>query len=116
MNDDETLTQIHRKAVNHLLACAEAFYAEQNGDTEVKSPAVAPFCGCDDCVVREILVIAWTDLIAGAVCYIEENVRDQEAVNRIYARALRRIANGETPNPAMLAQMTLGEGGGEGLG
>lgn len=109
MSIDDDLTVIHRKAAAHLVACTEAFYADQDGEEDVESPAAAPFCGCDDCIVREVLVVAWRDLVTAAVCYIEENARDQEAINQIYGRALARIASGEAEDPATLARLTLGE-------
>lgn len=115
MELNELLNQIHRKARDHVVACSEAFYAEESGQEDVENPAVAPFCGCDDCIVREILVVAWGDLISGAIIYIEENSKDQEAINAIYARALKRIAAGEVEDAKLLAQLTLGEGNG-GLG
>lgn len=111
VNLDEMLRQVHHKAKDHLYRCAEVLWDEESGeDTEIESPAFAPFCGCDDCIVREVLMTAWTELIAGAVSYIEENAKDQEAINQIYGNALRRIATGQAPDPATLARMTLGEG------
>lgn len=58
----EIEAQAQRAAEEHLAACQEALYAEEDyGDTDVAagSPAIAPFCGCDTCVVREILHAAW---------------------------------------------------------
>lgn len=46
--------EAHRAAMAHLDACFEAEF-EEEGDT----PASAPFCGCSDCVVREVLYAAW---------------------------------------------------------
>lgn len=109
MDLDELLRQVHYKAKEHLFKCVEAMYAEEEGIEDVESPACAPFCGCDDCVVREVLMVAWNDLIAGAIMYIEDNARDQEAINQIYSRALKRIAAGEVQDPALLAKLTLGE-------
>lgn len=46
----------------HLSACHEALFAEQDADDcsmIPESPASAPFCGCDTCVVREVLYAAW---------------------------------------------------------
>lgn len=49
-----------RAAELHLAACMEALWAyEEEGDEDVESPASAPFCGCDTCIVREILWAAW---------------------------------------------------------
>lgn len=48
-------------AERHLAACWEAFYAEEEAedDQEVPSPAIGPFCGCETCVVREVIAGAW---------------------------------------------------------
>ena len=44
----------------HLDAVNEAFFAEQEGDETVESPAYGPYCGgCDTCTVREVLAAAW---------------------------------------------------------
>jgi hypothetical protein len=46
----------------HLAACMEALWYEEleNGDgTPPESPASAPFCGCDTCIVREVLWAGW---------------------------------------------------------
>jgi hypothetical protein len=51
-----------RAAERHLAACQEAMYeSEEEADPDKwpESPASAPFCGCDTCVVREVLYIAW---------------------------------------------------------
>jgi len=48
-----------RAAEAHLAACYEALYACEEGDETAESPACAPFCGCETCVVRETLHAAW---------------------------------------------------------
>jgi len=48
----------HRNASEHLAACMEALDREQGGE-DVDSPAIAPFCGCETCVVREVLYAGW---------------------------------------------------------
>ena len=50
--------QAHDTAMAHLTACWEAMDAEKAGES-VDSPASAPFCGCEDCTVREVLHAAW---------------------------------------------------------
>lgn len=58
-----------RAAEAHLAACWEALGAAEESDDPddwPPSPAVAPFCGCDTCVVREVLFVAW-DIIEVAV-------------------------------------------------
>lgn len=51
-----------KAAEAHLSACWEAYYAEEEGENLEdlpESPACAPFCGCETCVVREVLFAAW---------------------------------------------------------
>lgn len=49
-------------AEKHLAACNEALYDyDENGaDATTESPSVAPYDGCDTCIVREVLYAAWT--------------------------------------------------------
>lgn len=52
----------HHAAERHLAACHDALWAwseREDGEPEPESPASAPFCGCDTCVVREVLYAAW---------------------------------------------------------
>lgn len=52
-----------KAAEAHLAACQEAlFEMEEDSGELVESPASAPFCGCDTCMVREVLYAAWTVL------------------------------------------------------
>jgi hypothetical protein len=47
----------------HLAACQEAlFLMEEEGDETAESPASAPFCGCEICIVREVLWATWAVL------------------------------------------------------
>ena len=50
-----------RAAEAHLAACYDAMnqWEEDEYDSSIESPASAPFCGCDTCVVREVLWAAW---------------------------------------------------------
>ena len=48
-----------KAAEKHLAACMEAMFAMDEGEEEVESPASATFCGCDTCIVREVLYAAW---------------------------------------------------------
>lgn len=53
---------LQRACENHLAACNEALFEEgevKDIDDAPPSPAFGPFCGCDTCVVREILHVAW---------------------------------------------------------
>lgn len=53
--------RVHAACEAHLIACMEAEYAadETDHDGDVESPAIAPYCGCTTCDVREVLHIAW---------------------------------------------------------
>lgn len=52
-----------KAAEEHLDACWEAYWMEEvDGDEDVISPALAPFCGCQTCVVREVLYAAYPHL------------------------------------------------------
>jgi hypothetical protein len=57
--------QIQRKAEAHLDACfAEMEAWQERADLETEgSPAFAPFCGCTTCIVREVLMSVWDDLV-----------------------------------------------------
>jgi hypothetical protein len=60
--DDDPGIRAQRAAEAHLSACVDALFAESesdNPDDWPESPASAPFCGCDTCVVREVLFAAW---------------------------------------------------------
>jgi len=52
-----------RAAEAHLVACWEAFHAYDELGVEEgegpEDPSSAPFCGCETCVVREVLYAAW---------------------------------------------------------
>jgi hypothetical protein len=48
-----------KAAEKHLSACMETHFAWEEGDESKVSPASAPFCGCETCIVREVLYAAW---------------------------------------------------------
>ena len=65
MSDFEV--RVQRAAEQHLAACQEAFWAmEERGEIDAASPAFGPFCGCDTCVVREVLSVCWDEMLAEA--------------------------------------------------
>lgn len=73
------LEQIAQKrAEEHLAKCQEAMW-DENGDESdgAESPASAPFCGCETCIVREVLYVSWATL--------------QELVENDRRRALERV-------------------------
>jgi hypothetical protein len=51
--------QAQKEAEKHLAACQEALWSEEETGRPMDSPACAPFCGCDTCIVREVLWAAW---------------------------------------------------------
>lgn len=50
----------HDAAVAHLDLCFESL-----DDESVEIETMAPFCGCSDCIVREVLYAAWP-ILAGS--------------------------------------------------
>lgn len=52
---------MHEAAEAHLTKVNDAAWLQEEAgeDFEVDSPAMAPFCGCETCVVREVIVGAW---------------------------------------------------------
>jgi hypothetical protein len=50
---------IQRAAEHHLEACYDAMYDEADAPD---SPAVGAFCGCNRCIVREVLAGAWPQI------------------------------------------------------
>lgn len=67
-------SELQARAEAHLDACIAAedewAFHDQSDDDDVEwphSPAVAPFCGCTTCVVREVLHAAWPLMIEHAM-------------------------------------------------
>lgn len=58
LTDDECV-EIHNAAERHLTECWIYLDEDNTNDdhdfVEPQSPSCAPFCGCDTCVVREVL-------------------------------------------------------------
>jgi hypothetical protein len=54
--------RVQRRAEAHLDAC----FAAEDEPTEVDSPAFGPFCGCMTCIVREVLMVCWGDMLEEA--------------------------------------------------
>jgi len=50
-----------RAAEARLFDCFEGLHDDEAGDS-----AVGPFCGCDTCIVREVLDAAWPWLFEAA--------------------------------------------------
>lgn len=54
MDGDALWVEAHAAARDHFNACMMELHGEID-----ESPACAPFCGCDVCIVREILHAAY---------------------------------------------------------
>lgn len=54
MDSEDYWKQAHDVARDHFNACMMELHDEID-----ESPACAPFCGCDTCIVREILHAAY---------------------------------------------------------
>jgi hypothetical protein len=65
-DDEDLFYKAQQAAEEHWAACQEAEFGEQD-DAPAESPACAPYCGCDTCVVREILHAAWPYLRRAAL-------------------------------------------------
>jgi hypothetical protein len=57
MSSEDHWAAAHTAAVQHFNECM----MEVHGEID-ESPACAPFCGCDVCIVREILHAAYPHL------------------------------------------------------
>jgi hypothetical protein len=59
--------EAQRAAETRLALCAEwRDHYENDGDEPTEpDPSCAPYCGCDTCVVREILDAAWPIFLEG---------------------------------------------------
>jgi hypothetical protein len=111
MNIEDVGTEIQRKAEEHLMKCQEQLFGEEEGtDTGVEVETFGPYCGCDTCIVREVLGIAWDSLVEAANSEKTEGERDQEAINQVLTNALKRIADG-VENPIQTAELALSESG-----
>lgn len=74
MPEDDPGLAAHQEAVAHLRELQEALWSEEDEEEEVLWPEgmTAPFDGCDDCVVREVLTVGIQSLIdAGAITVTE---------------------------------------------
>lgn len=70
--------EAHRAAVDHLYACQAALDAEEEEGAEAQWPdGAGPFCGCYDCLVREVLTAAWPIAVRSITDALPENVRQE---------------------------------------
>ena len=57
--EEDNYAQAQREAEDHLVRCWDWFYEQQDGEEPKRDdPAIAPFCGCMTCQVRETLAAA----------------------------------------------------------
>lgn len=60
MNLDDPGPDFQAAAERHLRAVLEAEDEQaEHPERDVSTPAVGPFCGCETCLVREVLAGAW---------------------------------------------------------
>lgn len=79
MTEPEFEQRVQRKAGEHLAACHEAMEAySEHPDADVENPAYGPFCGCDTCVVREVLSVCWEEMLAEARREVDAQRRNIE--------------------------------------
>lgn len=60
---DDLFYEAQQAAEERLARCDAELFGELNGD----SPALAPYCGCTTCQVREALDAAWPILRRAAL-------------------------------------------------
>jgi hypothetical protein len=79
--------QVQRKAEKHLMACWEA----EDEPTEHDSPAFAPFCGCQTCIVREVLMVCWDEMMEEAKRAVAAKEADAPVQLHLLRNALRSV-------------------------
>jgi hypothetical protein len=111
MSIEDVGTEIQRKAEEHLMKCQQQLFGEEEGiDADVELETFGVYCGCETCIVREVLGTAWEALVEAANSEKTEGEKDQEAINQVLTNALRRIADG-VENPIQTAELALSESG-----
>lgn len=77
-NDKDWGQVVHRVVEDHLMAAQMTLW-EESGEDEPETPVdvdlAAPFCGCDTCVVREVLHAAMP--YAPLLAALEQGTQDQ---------------------------------------
>lgn len=96
-----------RAAEAHLDACQAAEFGEENGEENVESPAVAPYCGCTTCDVRETLAAAWPIIVADCADLI---ARELPVLVNAGAYAAEKLLRAEAARMALPHTPTNGEG------
>lgn len=78
MDDNHIDYLIQRAGECHLIACEDhEAVCDEIGDPFdwPPSPASAPFCGCEKCVTREVLVGAWPAIEQHIIAPLKRDVR-----------------------------------------
>ena len=73
----EAFENAHAAARERMIECAEVLYQEENGnvnDPTAEDNLSAPFCGCETCVVREVIHAAHDDLEEYFLARIEKRL------------------------------------------
>ena len=65
---EDLAQQAQRAGEARLREVVDRFWAEQEGDDDAWEgfDDVAPYCGCDTCLVREVLTGAWEPMLEAA--------------------------------------------------
>jgi hypothetical protein len=87
--------ELHRAAVDHLARCREAYYEMEEGDkdpADIDDPSFAPFCDCEDCVVREVLMASWVSIEERFGAEAEQLRRELATVQAAYGNASNAAA------------------------
>ena len=84
---DDFGLRVQRKAELHVAECEDAMDRRNMGEEVTDDPASAPYCGCITCTVREVLYVAYEELLTAA---------EKDAVR--HRDALYAIATGDVPN------------------
>lgn len=58
--------EAHQAAEKHLEACDYALHVEIDGEAPDFPETAGPYCGCETCIVREVLFAAWPILLEAA--------------------------------------------------
>lgn len=103
MSDRDYPAEAQLAAENHLAAISiheeaadEALSEGKSYDELPDSPAVAPWDGCDTCVVREVLFAGWPYAVAEIAAWLEEQGQPNLALDVL---TKFRIEGEPTPLP-----------------
>jgi hypothetical protein len=68
LDSEDLAYKAQQAAEARMRDVTDRFWAEEEGDDEAWAgfDAIAPYCGCDTCLVREVLYGAWPHLLEAA--------------------------------------------------